>query len=147
VFIYKNGKAKEVKVQTGLRTESNIQIREGLNFGDTLLTTAILQLREGISVQLDTIVTNQQIVNQYYESFISKHKATGSGNRIFPGYFTFRGNRDDISGCPGISQCRSAYHFSKYIISGCQLRCDRIADYRTTGTVYQRNPGNSNTYQ
>jgi len=64
VFIYKNGKAKEVKVQTGLRTESNIQIREGLNFGDTLLTTAILQLREGISVQLDTIVTNQQIVNQ-----------------------------------------------------------------------------------
>ena len=64
VFIYKNGKAKEVKVQTGLRTESNIQIREGLNFGDTLLTTAILQLREGISVQLDTIVTNKQIVNQ-----------------------------------------------------------------------------------
>lgn len=64
VFIYENGKAKEVKVQTGLRTESHIQIREGLNFGDTLLTTAILQLREGLPVQLDTLITNQQIVNQ-----------------------------------------------------------------------------------
>jgi membrane fusion protein (multidrug efflux system) len=64
VFIYKNGKAKEVKVETGLRTEAHIQIREGLNFGDTLLTTAILQLREDLPVQLDTLVTNQQIVNQ-----------------------------------------------------------------------------------
>jgi membrane fusion protein, multidrug efflux system len=63
VFIYKNGKAKEVKVETGLRTESHIQIREGLNFGDTLLTTAILQLREDLPVQLDTLVTNQEIVN------------------------------------------------------------------------------------
>jgi len=64
VFIYENGKAKEVKVSTGLRTESHIQIRTGLNFGDTLLTTAILQLREGLPVQLDTLVTNQQIVNK-----------------------------------------------------------------------------------
>jgi len=62
VFIYKNGKAEQRKVVTGLRTESNIQIKEGLNFGDTLLTTAILQLRESIPIQLDTLVTNQQIV-------------------------------------------------------------------------------------
>ncbi|SHF51233.1 membrane fusion protein, multidrug efflux system [Mariniphaga anaerophila] len=60
VFIYEKGKAKEVKVTTGLRTESHIQIRTGLNFGDTLLTTAILQLREGLPVKLDTLVTNQQ---------------------------------------------------------------------------------------
>lgn len=59
VFIYKQGKAEEVKVTTGLRTESHIQIRNGLNFGDTLLTTAILQLRHGIPVQLDTLVTNE----------------------------------------------------------------------------------------
>ncbi len=61
VFIYKNGKAEQRKVVTGLRTESHIQIKEGLNFGDTLLTTAILQLRESLPVQLDTLVTNQQI--------------------------------------------------------------------------------------
>jgi membrane fusion protein, multidrug efflux system len=62
VFIYKNGKAEQRKVVTGLRTASNIQIKEGLNFGDTLLTTAILQLRESLPVQLDTLVTNQQTV-------------------------------------------------------------------------------------
>jgi membrane fusion protein (multidrug efflux system) len=59
VFIYKNGKAAEVQVTTGLRTESNIQIRSGLQFGDTLLITAILQLRHNIPVQMDTLITNQ----------------------------------------------------------------------------------------
>ena len=63
VFIIKNGKAREVKVTLGLRTESQVQIKSGLNFGDTLLTTAILQLRHGIPVQLDTLVTNESIVN------------------------------------------------------------------------------------
>ncbi|MEX0988537.1 MAG: efflux RND transporter periplasmic adaptor subunit [Bacteroidales bacterium] len=63
VFIIKNGKASEVRIQTGLRTESHIQIKEGLRFGDTLLTTAILQLRHNIPVQLDTIISNEPIVN------------------------------------------------------------------------------------
>jgi membrane fusion protein (multidrug efflux system) len=63
VFIYKNGKAEQVRVVTGLRTESHLQIKEGLNFGDTLLTTAMLQLRQGLPVQLDTLVTNQNPVN------------------------------------------------------------------------------------
>ena len=58
VFIYKSGKASTVKVQTGLRTESRIQITEGLQFGDTLLTTGILQLRENLPVVLDTVITN-----------------------------------------------------------------------------------------
>lgn len=64
VFVYSNGKAEERLVKIGLRTESQIQIREGLEFGDTLLTTAILQLRQGIPVQLDTLVTNQNIENR-----------------------------------------------------------------------------------
>ncbi len=63
VFIIKNGKAQEVKVTLGLRTESNVQVKSGLNFGDTLLITAILQLRQGIPVKLDTLVANQPIVN------------------------------------------------------------------------------------
>lgn len=63
VFIYRNGKAEQVRVSTGLRTESRIQIRTGLNFGDTLLTTAILQLRHNLPVKLDTLVTNQEILN------------------------------------------------------------------------------------
>lgn len=63
VFIYKNGKAKEVKVSIGLRTATHVQIRSGLNFGDTLLTTAILQLRHNLPVKLDTLVTNEPKVN------------------------------------------------------------------------------------
>ncbi len=59
VFIYKNGKAQQVRVTTGLRTAAQIQIKEGLQFGDTLLTTAILQLRHQLPIKLDTVVTNQ----------------------------------------------------------------------------------------
>ncbi len=59
VFILNSGTAKAVRVTTGLRTESNIQITSGLNFGDTLLTSATLQLRDDLPVQLDTLVTNQ----------------------------------------------------------------------------------------
>lgn len=59
VFIYKSGKATAVAVTIGLRTESLIQIQEGLQFGDTLLTSGILQLREGLPVVLDTLVVNQ----------------------------------------------------------------------------------------
>jgi membrane fusion protein, multidrug efflux system len=61
VFVYRNGKAHEVRVSLGLRTESHVQIRSGLNFGDTLLTSAILQLRHQIPVQLDTLVTNNLV--------------------------------------------------------------------------------------
>lgn len=59
VFIYKNGKAHQVKVTTGLRTSDHIQITAGLQFGDTLLTTAMLQLRHQLPVKIDTLVTNQ----------------------------------------------------------------------------------------
>jgi membrane fusion protein (multidrug efflux system) len=56
VFLFKSGKATSVKVNTGLRTESRIQIIKGLNFGDTLLVTGILQLRENLPVVLDTLL-------------------------------------------------------------------------------------------
>lgn len=60
VFVYKNGKAEQRKVEIGLRTADHIQIKEGLQFGDTLLTTAMLQLRHLLPVKLDTLVTNQK---------------------------------------------------------------------------------------
>ncbi len=56
VFVYKSGKAHSVKVDIGLRTESEIQITNGLSFGDTLLVTGILQLRENLPIVLDSIV-------------------------------------------------------------------------------------------
>ncbi|MBN2485698.1 MAG: efflux RND transporter periplasmic adaptor subunit [Bacteroidales bacterium] len=63
VFTYKNGKAEEVRIKTGLRTESLVQVTSGLHFGDTLLTTAMLQLRQQALVRLDTLVTNEQKEN------------------------------------------------------------------------------------
>ena len=58
VYTYRNGKASSIKVATGLRTESLIQIVDGLKFGDTLITTGILQLRENLPVVLDTLITS-----------------------------------------------------------------------------------------
>ncbi len=56
VFVFRSGKASSVMVKTGLRTESQIQITQGLSVGDTLLTTGVMQLRHGLNVLLDTIV-------------------------------------------------------------------------------------------
>jgi membrane fusion protein (multidrug efflux system) len=58
VFIADSGKAKEVKIETGIRTEKSLEVLSGLKAGDTLLTTGILQLRQGIDikiVKMDTV--------------------------------------------------------------------------------------------
>jgi membrane fusion protein (multidrug efflux system) len=59
VFIYKSGKASTVKVITGLRTEAKIQITSGLKYGDTLLISGILQLRQNLPIVLDTVIINK----------------------------------------------------------------------------------------
>lgn len=51
-YVYKNGKAKRVVLNKGLRTASSVQIIEGLNAGDTLLTTGVMQLRDGMNVSV-----------------------------------------------------------------------------------------------
>ncbi len=61
VFVYKNGIAEARRVEIGLRTESHVQVRSGLNFGDTLLTTAILQLRHKSPVLLDTLIISGSV--------------------------------------------------------------------------------------
>ena len=58
VYVYRGGKASSVKVTTGLRTESLVQVVNGLKFGDTLITTGILQLRQSLPVVLDTLIVN-----------------------------------------------------------------------------------------
>ncbi len=64
VYVYRKGKASYIKVSTGLRTETLIQITDGLKFGDTLLTTGILQLRQNLPVVLDTVVMNNNIASR-----------------------------------------------------------------------------------
>ena len=55
VYLYKNGVAEPVNVETGIRTADMIQITAGLNSGDTLITTGILQLRKGMPVVLSEV--------------------------------------------------------------------------------------------
>ncbi len=61
VFVYRNGRAESIRVTTGLRTEDLIQITTGLQPGDTLITTGILQLRQGMSVVIDNLSESPQL--------------------------------------------------------------------------------------
>jgi membrane fusion protein (multidrug efflux system) len=56
-IVYKanNSKAKKMQVEPGVRTESYVQVLKGLNVGDTVITTGILQLRDGIDIQMNSI--------------------------------------------------------------------------------------------
>ena len=58
VFVYRNGIAQAENVAIGLRTESRIQVIDGLKFGDTVLTTGILQLRQNLPIALDSVIVN-----------------------------------------------------------------------------------------
>jgi len=55
VFTCVNGKAHSVGVKTGIRTETSVQIVEGLNPQDTLIVTGLLQLSDGKAVEIKTI--------------------------------------------------------------------------------------------
>lgn len=46
----KNGVAEIVSVKTGLRKEETVEIISGLEVGDTILTTAIMQVKQGMAV-------------------------------------------------------------------------------------------------
>ena len=52
VFLYRDGKAMPVEVTTGIRTESEIQIIQGIEPGDTVITSGTLQLRKGSQVRI-----------------------------------------------------------------------------------------------
>ena len=55
-YLYSNGKAKRIEVIKGLRTESAVQAIQGLHAGDTLIVTGVMQLRDGLDVNIDNII-------------------------------------------------------------------------------------------
>jgi membrane fusion protein (multidrug efflux system) len=55
VYLYKNGKAELVEIDTGIRNESRVAVTRGLSVGDTLITSGLLQLRIGMSVTINKI--------------------------------------------------------------------------------------------
>lgn len=53
VFVYVNGKVESRPIKTGIRTNDNIQVTEGLKEGDTVITTGILQIQPGVEVNVN----------------------------------------------------------------------------------------------
>jgi membrane fusion protein (multidrug efflux system) len=58
VFILENGKAKEVRIETGLRTNSELEVTAGLKVSDTLIVTGMLQLRQGMDLEIAKVNGN-----------------------------------------------------------------------------------------
>lgn len=50
VFLVRNGKAISVSIFAGIRTEKDVQIIDGLQPGDSLILTGLLQVNDGIPV-------------------------------------------------------------------------------------------------
>ncbi|WP_126244451.1 efflux RND transporter periplasmic adaptor subunit [Chitinophaga rhizosphaerae] len=55
VIVANSGKARFVNVETGIRNENNVQITSGLQIGDTVITTGILQLKPGMPFQYNKV--------------------------------------------------------------------------------------------
>ncbi|MDR0686615.1 MAG: efflux RND transporter periplasmic adaptor subunit [Dysgonamonadaceae bacterium] len=54
-YIYSGGKAQKTEIETGIRTESMLQALSGLSAGDTLLVSGVMQLRDGLPVEIGEI--------------------------------------------------------------------------------------------
>jgi len=59
-YVYKDGKAHQVVLKKGMRTASDVQIIEGLNIGDTLLVSGVMQLRDGMPVTIDRFIGDNE---------------------------------------------------------------------------------------
>jgi membrane fusion protein (multidrug efflux system) len=55
VYRYRSGRAEVVEITPGIRTESQLQVISGLNEGDTVIVSGIMQLRSGLPVTLDNV--------------------------------------------------------------------------------------------
>ncbi len=55
VFVSSNGKAKEVMIETGTRTQKAVLITSGLSAGDTVLTTGMMSLKADASVKVKVL--------------------------------------------------------------------------------------------
>lgn len=60
-YVYEHGYAKQVEISKGIRTENVVQVTSGLYRGDTLITTGVMQLRNGMPVVItDLIVPGEE---------------------------------------------------------------------------------------
>jgi membrane fusion protein, multidrug efflux system len=61
VYKVENGKAKRQPVEVGFRTETSVQVTRGITAGDTVLTTGLLQVQDGVNVQIGEIIDNLRL--------------------------------------------------------------------------------------
>jgi membrane fusion protein (multidrug efflux system) len=64
VFLYKNGIAISIPVETGIRTEREIQVTKGIQLSDSLIVTGLLQLKDSMQVKVREMITSQNKNNQ-----------------------------------------------------------------------------------
>jgi len=51
VWVISNGKAQSQPITTGYRTSDQVEVLSGLQIGDTIMITGLMQVREGIAVR------------------------------------------------------------------------------------------------
>jgi membrane fusion protein (multidrug efflux system) len=56
LFVMRGGKAESVEIETGIRTETMVQVTRGLAAGDTVITTALLALKDGAVVKPRNVI-------------------------------------------------------------------------------------------
>jgi RND family efflux transporter, MFP subunit len=56
VYKYNNGQAQPTEILAGIRTESHVQVLDGVNPGDTIITTGVMQLRSGMRVSIENLI-------------------------------------------------------------------------------------------
>lgn len=54
VFVYEDGAARARPVETGIRSDTEVQITSGLAAGDLVITTGLLQLQPGLEVEIES---------------------------------------------------------------------------------------------
>lgn len=59
VYLAKSGKATPAKVETGIRTDTKIEILSGIQAGDTIITSGILQLKPGADIKIRKIINEK----------------------------------------------------------------------------------------
>lgn len=57
LYVVEEGVAKTKTVETGIRRSEKIQVVSGLEAGDTVITSGILQLKEGMPVEVTQVLT------------------------------------------------------------------------------------------
>jgi membrane fusion protein (multidrug efflux system) len=55
VIVFENGKAIFKIITTGVRTDSTVQVLDGLKFGDTIITSALMYIRPEMDIKLNVV--------------------------------------------------------------------------------------------